>query len=501
MFQGSKTLKELNYGPFPFDPSALDFVLLTHAHIDHSGLVPKLVKQGFRGPIFATQGTFDLLTYMLPDSGAIQESEVERLNRRNRRRGRAPVTPIYDGAHAEAALENFSVVDYESWWDVGDGVRARYWNAGHILGAASIEVEVATGQRSPRVARMLFSGDIGPEHKLFHPDPEGPKNLDYVCCEATYGGRVREDATPTTRRKILEEEIQSALASGGNLLIPAFAVERTQELLLDLSYLFDAGRIPKVPVFLDSPLAIKATKVFAKNAAVLEDTGSGKEIFKRPNIRFTESVEESKLISRFKGGAIIIAGSGMCDAGRIRHHLKANLWRSDATVMLVGYQAPGTLGALLAQGASAIKIQGEDIRVNARIRQIDVYSGHADGKQLVAWLKARLPVKGTIFLTHGEEDSLAALRDDLEKLSIPPERIIVPQLDDVVDLLAGESKVKFRPKPRRLSPEAVKGPDWHNELAEFSLRLRGLLDSAADNKTRKVILRRVSRALETPRSR
>jgi len=496
MFQGSKTLKELNYGAFPFDPAKIDFVLLTHAHTDHSGLIPKLVKHGFRGPIFATGGTFDLLTFMLPDSAYIQESEVERLNRRNAQRGRPEVEPIYTVQDVEAALEAFSTVDYQTWREVGDGVRARFWNAGHILGAASIEVEIATGQRTPRVARLLFSGDIGPDHKLFHPDPDAPANVDYLCCESTYGGRERIDATPAHRRRILAQEVSAALKRGGNLLIPAFAVERTQELLLDLSILFDTGVLPKVPVFLDSPLAIKATKVFVKNAGLLEDVANVPDLFQRPNIRFTESVEESKVIGRFKGGAIIIAGSGMCDAGRIRHHLKQNLWRSDATVLLVGYQAPGTLGALLSRGVPAVKIQGEDVRVNATIRQIDVYSGHADGTQLLTWLQARQPVKGAIFLTHGEETALDALRDGLVASGVPAERIVIPQLDDVVDLSAGESKVAFRPMPHRLSAESVREPDWHNDLAAFSLDLRDRLDKAADDKARRVILRRLARALE-----
>jgi len=496
MFQGSKTLKELNYGAFPFDPAKIDFVLLTHAHTDHSGLLPKLVKQGFTGPIFATEGSFDLLTYMLPDSAYIQETEVERLNRRNVQRGRPEVQPIYTRDDVDVTLKAFSNVAYETWREVGDGVRARFWNAGHILGAASIEVEIVTGQRAPRVLRLLFSGDIGPEHKLFHPDPEAPENLDFLCCESTYGGRSRGHVTAERRRRILCEEVKAALKRGGNLLIPVFAIERTQELLLDLTLLFDSGELPKVPVFLDSPLAIKATKAFEKNADELEDIAKVPHLFHRPNIRYTESVEESKMIARFNGGAIIMAGSGMCDAGRIRHHLKHNLWRNDATVLLVGYQAPGTLGALLERGAAAVKIQGEDVRVKATIRQIDVYSGHADGDQLVAWVKARMPVKAAVFLTHGEEESLEALRAALEKEGVPGERIIVPQLDDVVDLLAGESRVQFRPVPHRLSRESLRGRDWHNELAEFSLNLRDLLDRAADDKARGVILRRVVRALE-----
>lgn len=496
MFQGSKTLKELNYGPFPFDPKEISFVLLTHAHIDHSGLIPKLVKHGFTGQIFATSGTVDLLTYMLPDSGGIQEMEVERLNRRNARRGRPAVTPIYGKEDAHTALGSFSSVEYETWREVGSGVRARYWNAGHILGSASIEVEVTSGDRDARLSRLLFSGDIGPDHKLLHPDPEAPGDWDWVCCEATYGGRSRVDVTPEHRRDVLAEEVNTALARGGNLLIPAFAVERTQELLLDLGALFDQGRIPPAPVFLDSPLAIRATEVFEMNASDLEDLPAVGASFRRPNIRFTESVDESKLIARVKGGAIIIAGSGMCDAGRIRHHLKQNLWRSDATVLLVGYQAPGSLGALLATGVDAVTIFGEELRVQAAIRQIDVYSGHADGDELIDWLTDRLPVKSAIFLTHGEEKALSAMRDGLQAKGVDPDRIVIPQLDDAVDLSVGHAAIQFKKKARRLAPEAVRGPDWHNDLAEFSLRLRETMETAADDRSRRTIMRRVFRALE-----
>ncbi|MEQ9517988.1 MAG: MBL fold metallo-hydrolase [Parvibaculum sp.] len=501
MFQGSKALKGLNYENFPFDPKKIDFVLLTHAHIDHSGLLPKLVKQGFNGPIFTTEGTFDLLTYMLPDSGHIHEMEVEWLNRRNAQRGKPSVDPIYTKADAGACLKNFSVVEYEDWRDVGEGVRARFWNAGHILGAASIEVEITSpkGKRGQATKRLLFSGDIGPDHKLFHPDPDAPNNWDFICCEGTYGGRTRTEATPDARRTALGREVNEALARGGNLLIPSFAVERTQELLLDLAHLFDDGTLPTVPVFLDSPLAIKATEVFAKNAHDLEDTDGHGNPFRRSNIRFTGTAEESKTIARVKGGAIIMAGSGMCEAGRIRHHLKQNLWRTDATVLLVGYQAPGTLGAVLASGAKAVKIQGEDVRVGAAIRQIDLYSGHADGEQLVRWVKARLPVKSAIFLTHGEEEGLRALAKDIAELGVDEANIIIPKLDDAIDLSSGratgKSKVRFRRKDRRLESKAVREPDWHNDLAELSLELRRQLDDAADDRSRKKILRRISRAL------
>jgi len=496
MFQGSKTLKELNYGPFPFDPEKIDFVLLTHAHIDHSGMIPKLVKQGFSGPVFATMGTVDLSSYMLPDSGYIHETEVVHLNRRNAQRGKPAVRPIYTRADAEASLDNFRIIDYGHWTDAGEGVRARFWNAGHILGAASIELEMETGERDQRLLRLLFSGDIGPDNKLFHPDPDAPQNLDYVFCEATYGGRSRPDVTPRQRRQILADEVNNALTNDGILLIPSFAVERTQELLADLSSLIDEGGIPQVPVFLDSPLAIKATEVFARHAADLEDTNGQPDLFHHPTIHFTETVDQSKAIARFTSGCIILAASGMCDAGRIRFHLKRNLPRNHATVLLVGYQAPGTLGSLLAEGKSAVRIQGEDIRVRAKIRQTDVYSGHADSDELLAWMKERLPIKRAAYLTHGEEAGLSALRDGLINAGALEDRVIIPQLDDEIDLLKDGAGIVLKRAPRRLTPEAVSLPDWHNDLAQFSLDLRETLENCAGEKARKVVLRRLRRALD-----
>jgi metallo-beta-lactamase family protein len=496
MFQGSKTLKELNYGPFPFDPEKLDFVLLTHAHIDHSGMIPKLVKQGFVGPVYATEGSIDLLSYMLPDSGYIHETEVEHLNRRNSQRGKPPVKPIYTRADAEASLNSFRIVDYDRWTDAGDGVRARYWNAGHILGAASIELEMDTGKPDQPVLRLLFSGDIGPDNKLFHPDPEAPEDLDFVFCEATYGGRDRPDVSTDQRRHILADEVTNALKGDGILLIPSFAVERTQELLADLSFLMDDGTVPQKPVFLDSPLAIRATQVFTRHATDLEDMDGKPDLFHHPNIHFTETVDQSKAIGRFTSGCIIMAASGMCDAGRIRHHLKRCLWRNNATVLLVGYQAPGTLGSLLARGVTAVRIQGEEVQVRARIRQIDIYSGHADGDELLDWMAERLPIRQAVYLTHGETSGLTALREGLIQAGTPADRVVIPQLDDEIDLLDGGAGIKVRRAARRLTPEAVTLPDWHNDLAQFSLDLRERLDKCAGDKARNVVLRRLRRALD-----
>jgi metallo-beta-lactamase family protein len=289
MFQGTKTVRELNYGAFPFKPDALDFVLLTHAHIDHSGLLPKLSKHGFRRAIHATAPTADLLSFMLPDSGHIQESEVEGLNRRNRRRGHAPVEPIYTRRDAEDCLGQIRGVPYERWIEPGPGVRARFWNAGHILGSASIELHIDDGAGK---LHLLLSGDLGPDEKIFHLDPDAPAGFDYVVCESTYGDRDRADATVAERRRALRDEINDALAAGGNLVIPAFAVERTQELLHDIGVLMAERQVRDVPVFLDSPLASNATQVFIKHAAALEDIALDEdELFRNPNFRFVESVD------------------------------------------------------------------------------------------------------------------------------------------------------------------------------------------------------------------
>ncbi len=495
LFQGSKTLKALNYGEFPFPAHKADFVLLTHAHIDHSGLLPKLIGNGFDGDVFTTEGTKDLLRFMLPDSGYIQETEVTFLNRRNARRGIDPVEPIYTRAEGEAAADSIVAKDYQSWFEPGPGVRARFWNAGHILGSASIELEIETGDSQQRLLRILFSGDIGPDHKLFHPDPDAPSNLDYVVCEATYGARARPVLRPEARRRVLGDVVRTALGRGGVLVIPAFSVERTQELLADLSILMNHGTIKESLVFLDSPLAIKATETFTRHARELEDLDSDGSLFSNPAFHFTRSVDESKAINQYENGVIIIAASGMCEAGRIRHHLKRRLWDKKNTILMTGYQAPGTLGAILEAGAKAVRIQGEDVRVHARIESIDVYSGHVDADGLFDWMMARRPVARGVFLTHGETEGLNALRDRLLAAGFDKERVIIPHLDDEIDLL-GKGGVTKRAGPRRLGHEAVVNLDWHNDLAKLSLDIRELLEDAADDRARNVILRRLRRAME-----
>ena len=501
LFQGAKTIRELNYGPFPFDPRAISAVLLTHAHIDHSGLLPKLCRKGFRGPIHATEGTADLLEYMLPDSGAIQESEVQRLNRRNSQRNRPEVEPIYTRADAEACLKQIASVRGSDWVAVQPGLRARYWNAGHLLGSASIELEIATGRPRRPQLKVLFSGDIGPINKPLQPDAVAPSNLDCLVVEATYGGRDRTMLSDTERRSELVKLVNAAIGRGGNLIIPAFAVERTQELLFDLLEAMASGAMPRFPVFLDSPLAVRATEVFERHLDRRERAAhTGSNPFRAPNVRFVLNPEESYQISQIRSGAIIIAGSGMCDAGRIRTHLKSNLWRKDATVLLVGYQAPGTLGSLLEQGAKAVRIHGDEVAVNADVKRIDFYSGHADHHGLLDWVRARLPLHRGLFLTHGDEPALAALAAALPAIGVDPAIIAVPKLDETFAIDRGAVPQRTKEQwPARLAPErldpALRGRDWHNEYAALSLDLQHRLQASGTDKERSRLLSRMRRAL------
>ena len=496
LFQGQKTLKELNYTAFPFRPADVDIVLLTHAHIDHSGLLPKLMLEGFRGRIFATRGTIDLCSYMLPDSGSIQESEVAALNRRNLKRGKPEVSPIYTQADAVASLQSFRSVEYETWVDVIPGVRARYWNAGHLLGSASIELEFADENTPEHPLRVLMSGDLGPDTKLLQPDPVAPAGFDYVISESTYGDRVRPETTHQGRQQRLAAEVHDAAKANGALLIPAFAVERTQELIVDLVGLMERGEIPVAPIFLDSPLAIRATEVFRNHAASLDPSIDVARLLSSPHLRFTETVEESKSIAKLSGFHIIIAASGMCDAGRIRHHLKHWLWNSRATVLLVGFQARGTLGRFLEEGAKAVRIQGEDINVAARIRRIDDYSGHADGSELVRWIAARRPIQRGIFLVHGEDQAMAGLSERIAERVIPSAKIFLPILDDIYDLSTNVPTSLSATHRRRLAPEAVVALDWHNDMSKMILDINDRVGAAADDRARGVIIRRLRRALD-----
>lgn len=494
MFQGTKTVKALNYGTFGFAPSRIDAMILTHAHVDHCGLIPKLTGNGFRGPVYATPGTADLLTYVLPDSGYIQEIEVERLNRRNRQRGRPPVEPIYTRSGAEAALGSIRAKSYDQWFEAAPGIRVRFWNAGHILGSASIEIAVDdTKGRKTETLSLLFSGDIGPGEKSFQDAPRAPQGCDFILMESTYGDRIRAPRTTSQRLQILEREMKAALKAGGVILMPAFAIERTQELLFDLDALFDAARLPVIPIFLDSPLATNATKVFSKHLADRANT-NGSHAFRRSNLRYVESVEDSKKLNRLRGGAIIMAGSGMCDAGRIRHHLKAHLGRSSTTVILAGYQAPATLGRLLCDGEKIVRIHGEEVAVEARVRMLDEYSGHADQPRLLAWLQQRLPVAHGIFLVHGEEKAREQLARLMLKTGLPRKSIRLPVIGETVRLSKREGARTTQVRTTIEPNNAIR--DWHNDYAQAVIALKRKLEDLGDDRARGRLLKHIGKSVD-----
>jgi metallo-beta-lactamase family protein len=494
LFQGNKSVRELNLQPFPFDPKGIGFLVLTHAHIDHSGLVPKLVKAGFGGPIYATPATADLLEFLLPDSASIQESNARRANRKRQRRDQAEAEPIYTETDAAEALARIQPVDYATWFEPAPGIHLRYWNAGHILGSASAEVKL-DDTPSGNTLRLLFSGDLGPDQKAFHPEPDAPEGLDYVVCESTYGGRDREDYTLEARRATLRQELREGLGRGGNVVIPAFALERSQELLHDIGVLLTRREIPEATVYLDSPLARRVTEVFIRHAGELEDVeGEEADLFRHESFHLVQSVEESKAINDVTSGAIIISASGMCDAGRIKHHLKNNIWRGNATVLFVGYQAPGTLGHIIASGTPHVRIHGKTFKVAASVRQIGNYSAHADQGELADWVLERAPVAGRLFLNHGEDEARRALRDLLVERGLEKEKIVLPAFDEGFELVAGTAESKGR-VARRIDDAALER-DWHNDYAALTTEIARRLEATGDGEERRALVDRLRSVLE-----
>lgn len=495
LFQGPKSLRALNYRAFPFAPAEIAAVLFTHAHIDHSGLFPKLTLEGFRGRAFATEATRDLLHWLLPDAGAIQENDVERLNRRNARRAEPKVVPIYTRADAEASLSFIDAQPYDHWFEPMRGVRARMRNAGHILGSAFFEIEV---DAAPRPLQLVFSGDIGPLGKALQPDPSLPGPADVALVESTYGDRSREPMTEAGRRAVLGDELAAALAAGGNVVVPVFAVERTQEILEDIAELKRGGRLQGAQVFLDSPLAGRTTDVFRTHRLSLSRSEGGHS-FSGGGFRLSETVEQSRAIGRIHAGAIILAGSGMCDAGRVKHHLKDNLWRADSTILFVGYQAPGTLGALIRGGAAQVRIHGEEIGVRARIRSIDSYTGHADREELVNWCRPMLDSLGSLLLVHGEPDGIDGLSNALAAAGVERRRIVAPTLDEKFVFVHRDGRWMTTPEADgvpRLSPEAANARrDWHNDYAQMLLDIRRALQAASDDAARHRLLQELRRVL------
>ena len=478
LFQGPRSLEHLNHQPFGFDVHAIDAVILTHAHIDHSGLLPRLAAEGYRGAIWMTAPTRDLIGYLLADAARIQVSDARHHNlRRDRADGRAH-EPLYTPIDAERAVDLARTADLDDWFEPCPDVRARFWDAGHILGAASVEIEAGG-------VSLLFSGDLGGKIASLENQPKGPIGIDHVICESTYGDRPKPPTGIAERRQALKMEIEGAMRAGGNLIIPVFAVERTQELLLDMATLFDSGELAPRSVFIDSPLATRITAVFAHSD--IDGTLDG-AVFSHSAFHFTESSQESIRLNALSG-AIILAGSGMCEGGRVRHHLIHNLARPDSTVLFVGYQAHGTLGRTILEGANRVRISGHDIAVRARIRSIEGYSAHADRSDLLAWIDARRPISGSLFLNHGEANAIASLALGCKDKG----DVRLPSIGERFRLTAGAPAQRIRTGDPAL--HAAVERDWQNDYADFSLRLKRELEKIADPAARRHAIRAMRQVL------
>ncbi len=421
MFQGGRAQQAQNLQPWPFDPRELDFVLLTHGHIDHSGLLPRLCAHGFAGPILCTEASADLLGVMLLDSAFIQETEWARAQRR--REARAPAL-LYTVAQAEACLKQLQPVRYDDWVQPHPALRVRWRDAGHILGSAFLELEL---QEGGKLRRLLFSGDLGQPGRPIVRDPEAPGEAEILVVESTYGNRLHRPLDATVDE--LVEVIQQTLRRGrGNVIVPAFALGRTQELLQLLAGLCRDGRLPRLQVFVDSPMADKVTALTWKHRELLDADAQqllSEGIERWMDLRFTKSVEESMALNRIQSGAVIVAASGMCDAGRIRHHLRRHLGQSGSAVLIIGYQAEGTLGRRLVDGAPRVRLFGEDHRVRCSVHTIGGLSAHADRDTLLGWLRAVPRPPRHCFVVHGESETAqgfaASIRQELGWQAEAPE--------------------------------------------------------------------------------
>ena len=442
MYQGSAADEYENEAPFLFDVNDIDFMLLTHAHIDHSGRIPKLYNEGYRNPVIATKATCDLCAIMLPDSGHIQEMEVEWKNRKRTRKGEDPLPPMYTAEDAAKSLEIFKPVQYNEIVTIDDNISVRFNDAGHMLGSAIIEVWVT---ENGKTEKTVFTGDLGNNDIPLLSPPTMISDADYLVMESTYGNRLhmRND----DKANIFLDVVYETLEKGGTVVIPSFAVGRTQEILYELNKIKEEKhdeefykkykRLMSVPVYVDSPLAISATEVFKENMNLFnEETqeviSKGDNPLEFDGLKFTRTADESKALNASEESAIIISASGMCEVGRIKHHLKHHLWDPNSTILFVGYQAPGTLGRKLVDGEKKVKIFGEEIAVNARIEYIEGYSGHADQEWLMNFVYSFTYPPKHIFLVHGEPEGQIVLKQKLEEnTSIP---ITIPDFGESYEL-------------------------------------------------------------------
>jgi len=419
-FQGNKALEAKNSEEFPFDPAEIECVILSHAHIDHCGRLPLLMKRGFKGKIYCTDATADLLDVMLKDSGFIHEKDAEQLNRKNARLGRKLVEPLYTYNDALDCLKLVEPIMYDQLLELNPDMKMCFNDAGHILGSAITELWIKEGET---VSKLVFSGDLGVMNRPILRDPTLIKKADYVIMETTYGNRLHPENSTSVQDLI--DIVLKTIERGGTVVIPSFAVGRTQELIYEFNRFYEEKseyreRLEKLNVYIDSPMATTATEVFRKNAQVFDEEtkayimkGDNPLDFK--NLKFTRSTDESRMLNFDNGSKIIISASGMCEAGRIRHHLKHNLWNAKNSIIFVGYQAEGSLGRMLVEGTKEVTLFGESVRVNAEIYNLEGFSGHADKNGLMEWLGGFQVKPKHIFLVHGEEESKMAFAESVKE--------------------------------------------------------------------------------------
>jgi metallo-beta-lactamase family protein len=413
LFQGNDEEEGKNEN-FPFQGEDIDYVILSHSHIDHSGRIPLLYKRGYKGQVYCTEATKALSSVMLRDSGHIAEMEVEWKNRKRMRQGLPPVEPIYTAQDADRCIVNFLGFDYDETIEIFEGLKIRFRDSGHMLGGAIVELFIK--EEDKEEIKLVYSGDLGNVNRPILKDPTYLKRADYLIMETTYGNRIHKNAGNEIEK--LVDIIKETFKRGGNVVIPTFAVGRAQEVLYALNKHVENGDLKNITVYLDSPLAQEATKVFQnfthiydEEAKQLVDSGDDPFFFK--GLVFTKSAQESTQINKVRSGAVIISSSGMCEAGRIKHHLKHNLWRKESSIVFVGYQAEGTLGRAIIEKAKKVRIFGEEVAVNAKIYKLNGLSGHADKDGLVKWISSFRKKPKEIILVHGDKNVLLNFQKEL----------------------------------------------------------------------------------------
>lgn len=485
MYQGKDD--DLNLEEFEVNPADIDCLLLSHSHIDHSGRIPLLVKDGFKGKIYCSKPTYNLCEIMLIDSAHIQETEAEWKNKKAQRQGKKLVEPMYTQSDAMESLKYFEPVQYDQIINISEGLTVKFNDAGHILGSSIIEMWYDDGNE---IIKIVYSGDLGMQEKPLLKDPSIIEKADYVIMEATYGDRIHDNIEQRTEELI--NIILKTAKRGGNVIIPSFAVGRTQELIYELNKYYDShldqmgtreNELKKIPVYVDSPLATKATEVFKQNANVFDQEArsyilKGDNPLEFDNLHFTQSADDSRALNFSKEPKIIISASGMCEAGRIKHHLKHNLWRKESSIVFVGYQAEGTLGRKIMDGEKIVKVLGENINVKAEIYNVEGFSGHADKIALLEWLKGFKEKPKTVFIVHGEKEAKINFAKEVkEKLGL---NSIIPEYNVVYDIKKSSEvetvKIEKQVVPNKYKVNDKLVIDLLNDIEE----LKKLVDTAVE---------------------